>query len=164
LSFVCQHDVTRLPCLAVAYRDNAGIGIEIRNVHGRQFGVARIRTGLCRNRTGLCRRYRRKGMPTPKPALAEERLKTKVGKLLEPGHNDPWWEVRDTLNGPLRGGRITSPMGRVGRPSATSIAMSMSACAISSPDGSRWQGAGQNGSPATSCMGNADYCASNACL
>jgi len=32
-----------------------------------------------------------------------QRLKTKVGKLLEPGNNDPWWEVRDTLNRSLRG-------------------------------------------------------------
>src|SRR5438445_2981547 len=31
------------------------------------------------------------------------RLKTTVGNLLVPGNNDPWWEVRDTLNRPLRG-------------------------------------------------------------
>jgi hypothetical protein len=27
-----------------------------------------------------------------------QRLKTKVGNLLVPGNNDPWPEVRDTLN------------------------------------------------------------------
>ena len=32
-----------------------------------------------------------------------QRLKTKVGNLLVPGNNDPWWEVRDTLNRSLRG-------------------------------------------------------------
>jgi RNA-directed DNA polymerase len=32
-----------------------------------------------------------------------QRLKIKVGKLLVPGNNDPWWEVRDTLNRSLRG-------------------------------------------------------------
>src|SRR5882757_9365280 len=31
------------------------------------------------------------------------RLKTTVGNLLVPGNNDPWWEVRDTLNRSLRG-------------------------------------------------------------
>jgi RNA-directed DNA polymerase len=32
-----------------------------------------------------------------------QRLKTKVGELLVPGNNDPWGEVRDTLNRSLRG-------------------------------------------------------------
>ena len=32
-----------------------------------------------------------------------QRLKTKVGDLLVPGNNDPWPEVRDTLNRSLRG-------------------------------------------------------------
>jgi RNA-directed DNA polymerase len=32
-----------------------------------------------------------------------QRLKTKVGGLLVPGNNDPWVEVRDTLNRSLRG-------------------------------------------------------------
>ncbi|WMT74481.1 group II intron reverse transcriptase/maturase [Bradyrhizobium sp. Ash2021] len=32
-----------------------------------------------------------------------QRLKTKVGKLLAPGNNDPWPEVRDTLNSSLLG-------------------------------------------------------------
>jgi len=32
-----------------------------------------------------------------------QRLKTKVGDLLVPGNNDPWEEVRDTLNRSLRG-------------------------------------------------------------
>ena len=32
-----------------------------------------------------------------------QRLKTKVGKLLVPGNNDPWPEVRDTLNSSLLG-------------------------------------------------------------
>ena len=31
------------------------------------------------------------------------RLKTTVGNLLVAGNNDPWWEVRDTLNRSLRG-------------------------------------------------------------
>ena len=31
------------------------------------------------------------------------RLKATVGNLLVPGNNDPWWEVRDTLNRSLRG-------------------------------------------------------------
>jgi retron-type reverse transcriptase len=30
-----------------------------------------------------------------------QRLKTKVGNLLVPGNNDPWHEVRDTLNSSL---------------------------------------------------------------
>lgn len=32
-----------------------------------------------------------------------QRLKTKVGSLLVPGNNDPWWQVRDTLNSFLLG-------------------------------------------------------------
>ena len=32
-----------------------------------------------------------------------QRLKTTVGNLLVPGNNNPWWEVRDTLNRSLRG-------------------------------------------------------------
>ena len=32
-----------------------------------------------------------------------QRFKTKVGNLLVPGNNDPWPEVRDTLNGSLLG-------------------------------------------------------------
>ena len=32
-----------------------------------------------------------------------QRLKTKVGNLLVPGNNDPWPEVRDTLNRVLLG-------------------------------------------------------------
>jgi RNA-directed DNA polymerase len=32
-----------------------------------------------------------------------KRLKTTVSNLLVPGNNDPWWEVRDTLNRSLRG-------------------------------------------------------------
>ena len=32
-----------------------------------------------------------------------QRLKTKVGNLLVPGNNDPWPEVRDTLNKSLLG-------------------------------------------------------------
>ena len=32
-----------------------------------------------------------------------QRLKTKVGELLVPGNNEPWQEVRDTLNRSLRG-------------------------------------------------------------
>ena len=32
-----------------------------------------------------------------------QRVKTKVGNLLVPGNNDPWPEVRDTLNGSLLG-------------------------------------------------------------
>ena len=32
-----------------------------------------------------------------------QRLKTKVGNLLMPGNNDPWPEVRDTLNRSLLG-------------------------------------------------------------
>src|ERR1700758_1173797 len=39
----------------------------------------------------------------------------------------------------------------------------MSACATSSPDGTKWQGAGPNASPVTWSMGNAGSCASNAC-
>jgi hypothetical protein len=52
---------------------------------------------------------------------------------------------------------------RVDRSSVASTDMSMSACATSSPDGTRWQGAGQDGSPVKSSTGNADSCASNAC-
>jgi RNA-directed DNA polymerase len=32
-----------------------------------------------------------------------QRLKTKVRDVLVPGNNEPWWEVRDTLNRSLRG-------------------------------------------------------------
>jgi RNA-directed DNA polymerase len=32
-----------------------------------------------------------------------QRLKAKVRDLLVPGNQDPWWEVRDTLNSILRG-------------------------------------------------------------
>src|ERR1700751_5766035 len=38
----------------------------------------------------------------------------------------------------------------------------MSACAISSPDGTKWQGAGPNASPVMWSMGNAGSCPSNA--
>ena len=54
-------------------------------------------------------------------------------------------------------------MARVGRCSVVSIDTSTSACATSSPDGTKWQGAGPNGSPVKSSMGNVDSCASNAC-
>ena len=40
---------------------------------------------------------------------------------------------------------------------------SMSACATSSPDGTKWQGAAHNGSPVTLSMENSVCCASNAC-
>src|ERR1700740_2637334 len=45
---------------------------------------------------------------------------------------------------------------RTDRSSVASTDMSMSACATSSPDGTRWQGAGQDGSPVKSSTGNAD--------
>jgi hypothetical protein len=35
-----------------------------------------------------------------------QRLKTSVGNLLVPGNNDPWSEVRDTLNRALLLGRL----------------------------------------------------------
>src|SRR5437879_133337 len=47
--------------------------------------------------------------------------------------------------------------------SVASIDTSTSVCATSSPDGTRWQGAGLNGSPVKSSMGNVDSYASNAC-
>jgi DNA-binding transcriptional LysR family regulator len=47
--------------------------------------------------------------------------------------------------------------------SALSTATSTSACVTFSPDGTRWQGAAQSGSPATLSMENAAGCASNAC-
>src|SRR3982074_1579906 len=39
----------------------------------------------------------------------------------------------------------------------------MSACATSSPDGTKWQGVAPNGSPVTLSMENAVCCVSNAC-
>jgi len=50
-----------------------------------------------------------------------------------------------------------------GANSALSTATSMSACVTSSPDGTRWQGAAQSGSPAKLSTANAACCASNAC-
>jgi hypothetical protein len=38
-----------------------------------------------------------------------------------------------------------------------------SACATSSSDGTKWQGAGLNASPVMSSMESAAFCASNAC-
>ena len=72
-----------------------------------------------------------------------QRIKTKVGNLLMPGNNDPWPEVRDTLNRSLRGWSNYFCLWDVsaGLP-RRSTNTSMSACATSSPDGTRcraWQ-------------------------
>ena len=61
-----------------------------------------------------------------------QRLKMRVGNLLAPGNNDPWPEVRDTLNRSLLGCSATE---RVDRRSAGLTNTSMSACATSSSDG-----------------------------
>jgi len=92
-----------------------------------------------------------------------QRLKTTVGNLLVPGNNAPWQEVRDTLNRSLRGGRTTFATGRAGPHSAVLTAIPTSACATSSQDGTKWQGAAPAGSLTTLSMGNSVCCASNAC-
>ena len=60
-------------------------------------------------------------------------------------------------------GRITSATQRVDRPPVVLTATSMSACATSSPDGTRRQGAAPDSSPQTLFMENVDCYASNAC-
>jgi len=92
-----------------------------------------------------------------------QRLKTKVGNLLVAGNNDPWPEVRDTLNRFLLGWSNYFYHGTRRSAFPVLTATSMSACATSSPDGTKWQGAVRAGSPVTLSMGNADYYASNAC-
>src|ERR1700687_6014220 len=62
------------------------------------------------------------------------------------------------------GGRATSPMGRIGRHSGVSTTTSMSACAISSRDGTRLRDVAQTRSPTTLSMGNGRCCASDAYL
>ena len=60
-------------------------------------------------------------------------------------------------------GRTTSATGRVDRHSARLTDTSTSACATSSPDGTRWQGAAHTGSPLRLSTENAACCVSNAC-
>jgi hypothetical protein len=91
-----------------------------------------------------------------------QRLKTKVSNLLVSGNNDPWPEVRDALNRSLLWSNYSAKE-RVDRHSVVLTDTSMSACATSSPDGTKWQGAGPNASPVISSMKNASFCASNAC-
>src|SRR5215475_16182272 len=55
-------------------------------------------------------------------------------------------------------------MERAGRSPAVSTATSMSACATSSPDGTKWQGVALIGSPVRLSMENSACCVSNACL
>ena len=95
------------------------------------------------------------------PSRSMQRLRPKFANLLV--RQQPPWPTARHAEQILAAGRTTSASGRVGRHSAVSIATSMSACATSSPDGTRWQGAGPNGSPATWSMENAACCASNAC-
>ena len=92
-----------------------------------------------------------------------QRFKTKVGNLLVPGNNDPWPEVRDTLNRSLLGWSNYFSHGTRGRHSAVLTDTSMSACATSSPDGTKWQGVAHTGSPVKLSMENAVCCVSNAC-
>ena len=71
-----------------------------------------------------------------------QRLKTKVGDLLVPGNNDPWPEVRDTLNRSLRGWSAYFCYGDAShRHTVASTNTSMSACATSSRDGTKCKGA-----------------------
>ena len=84
-----------------------------------------------------------------------QRLKTNVRELLVPGNNDPWPEVRDHLNRSLRGWSSTSIWDRLWQRSAVSISMFVSACAPSSPDGTRWQGAARVGSRRMRSIGTA---------
>jgi hypothetical protein len=50
------------------------------------------------------------------------------------------------------------------RDSAALTDTSMTACATSSPDGTKWQGVAHTGSPVTLAMENAVCCVSSACL
>ena len=93
-----------------------------------------------------------------------QRFKMKVGNLLVPGNNDPWPAVRDTRHAEqVSAGRTTSVTGRADRHSAALTDTSMSACATSSSDGTRWQGVAHGGSPSTWSMENVVCCVSNAC-
>ena len=92
-----------------------------------------------------------------------QRLKTKVGNLLVPGNHEPWAEVRDTLNKSLLGwsnyfsyGTRRSVFRGVDRYVYERVRDFLA-------DGTKWQGAGPNGSPVKSSMENVDSCASNAC-
>jgi hypothetical protein len=65
-----------------------------------------------------------------------------------------------------KNGRNREAAGIVQRPASLmtgGIYTSMSACATSSPDGTKWQGVAPNGSPVTLSMENAVCCVSNAC-
>jgi RNA-directed DNA polymerase len=72
-----------------------------------------------------------------------QRFKTKIGNLLVPGNNDPWPEVRDTLNRSLLGWSNYFCHGT--RRSA-------------------FRGVAHTGSPVTLSMENTVCCVSNACL
>ena len=92
-----------------------------------------------------------------------QRFKTKIGNLLVPGNNDPWPEVRDTLNRSLLGwsnyfchGTRRSAYRGVDRYVYERVR-------DFSPDGTKWQGVAPNGSPVTLSMENAVCCVSNAC-
>ena len=91
-----------------------------------------------------------------------QRLKTKVGNLLVPGNNEPWPEVRDTLNSALLGWSNYFCHGTAGRHSAALTDTSMSANVTSSPDGTKWQGVAHTGSLSTLSMDNTVCCVSNA--
>ncbi len=74
-------------------------------------------------------RYKANGLwylSTSPSKKSVQRLKMRVGNLLAPGNNDPWPEVRDTLNRSLLGCSATE---RVDRRSAGLTNTSMSACA-----------------------------------
>ena len=92
-----------------------------------------------------------------------QRLKTKVGDLLVPGNTAPWQEVRDTLNRSLRGWSNYFSYGTRRSAFRSVDHYVSSACANSSLDGTKWQGAATSGSPSPYCMGSAGCCASNAC-
>ena len=92
-----------------------------------------------------------------------QRLKAKVRELLVPSNNEPWQDVRDTLNRTLRGWSNYFWHGRGGQHSAASTSMSASVCALSSSGGTKWQGAAITGSHSKCCIGSTACCAWNAC-
>ena len=66
-----------------------------------------------------------------------QRLKVKVANLLAPGNQNPWLDVRDALNAFLFGWARYFSYGTHRAAFGVSTATSMSACAISSRDGTR---------------------------
>ncbi len=92
-----------------------------------------------------------------------QRIKTKIGDLLRPGHNRAWPKVRDRLNRLLASWSAYFGYVPAGRPIGSSIIMSVIASGASSLGGTKCKGAVPEGSPMRKSSGDSACSGSNAC-